>query len=181
MKKTYEVTFEEAIRVGFDIVELFGIRHKYLKTGFIVALLVGGCAYGIGFGSAETRLLTGVGMSVAVFAYYLLSFKGQHYKQLRQTVLDAYGSEAPIRTEIEIDDAGIEFRKPGMDTRYAWSRIVECRETREFVELLTRPTGMIPIPKRVFESPREMNEWIAFIERRIGQNPQATGLEARRV
>lgn len=170
MKKTYEISFEETMRAGFDLVRLFGLRQKYYRMGFFAALMVGGFAYGISFGGWVTRLLIGVGMSLAVFVYYLLSFKGQQCKQIRQTILDSHGSEAPVWTEIEIDNGGVEFRKPGTETRYAWSRIVEFRENDEFIELVTRPTGMLAVPKRVFDSPREMSEWITFIEERISQN-----------
>lgn len=168
MKKEYESRIEEAVHSGFRIAELAGIVSKQKWLGLLGSPVLFFVAYAIMPTSRIEKLIYASLIALMYIPVYLLTYKRQIRKQLRKTMVKALGTDKPIPCEYELDEAGLVFRKMGEELRFSWANAREVIDTDDSVEVIMEPTGIAVIPKRIFDEPAELQEWVKFIRDHMG-------------
>jgi len=163
MKKAFEVTIEESVDAQFRLAELAGTVKLQKLVGFALAPLVFLALYALFPACAGLKFVpAGFGTLVFLLLQWFLS-EWQLRKQMRKMLVKTLGTDRPVPGEYEVDEQGLAFRKMGQEVRFAWSGVVEINETDAAIELVTKPTGVAMIPKRIFSDAGEAEEWLAFI------------------
>lgn len=170
MKKIYESTIDEAVNVSFRIAEMAGTVQKQLWYGFIWILVVPPMVYLLFDRPYYPRLAMPIVFAVVLIAIHLLTYRDQIRKRIRKILVKALGTDQPVRSEYEIDEDGLVFRKMGQEVRFSWTNVTDIIKTTDSIQVLMKPTGIAIIPKRIFESPQELQDWIAYIEDHRGFN-----------
>jgi hypothetical protein len=124
--------------------------------------------YGLLPGSLVERTMV-AGLACIIFVpVHVLTFERSYRRRLRKALVKAMGTDQPIPTEYEIDEAGLVFRKQGQEVRFSWGNVRELRDTGEWLELVMEPKGVALIPKRAFGSPGEQWQWVSHLEEHTG-------------
>ena len=169
MKKEYESTIEEAVEAHFRVAEHLGTIRKLKWIGLIVAPGIFIALFFL-IDYLAAKLVVGGSAALLFILYYLTTYEKDYRKRIRKMLVKALGTDQPIRTECEIDEHGLAFRKMGQEIRFSWANVKVLNETTKYLEIMMEPTGIAIIPKRIFAEPEEIHKWIEYIEDHKGSN-----------
>lgn len=175
MKKTYESTIDEAVNASFRIAEMAGTVQKQLWYGFIWILIIPPLVYLLFNRPYYPRLAMPLVFAVVLTAVHLLTYRDQMRKRIRKFLVKALGADQPVRSEYEINEDGLAFRKMGQEVRFSWSNVTDIIKTTHSIEVHMKPLGIAILPKRIFESDQELQDWLSFIENHRGSNQVLLG------
>lgn len=170
MKKTYESTIDEAVGAYFRIAEMAGAVRKQLWYGFFWVLIIPPVVYAMFEQPYYPRLAMPIVFAVVLTGVHLLTYRDQFRKHIRKSLVKTLGTDQPTPSEYEIDEDGLVFRKMGQEIRFSWGNVTEVIKTTDSIEVHMRPSGIAILPKRIFESGQELQDWLTFIENHRGSN-----------
>lgn len=163
MKIKYESTIDEAVDAQFRLFRNSKIISKWKMEGLIFAPLIFAIFY---FGLPDTKtvkLIFAIGSSLLFIAIYLGIYKTIFRKRVKKLLIEQLGTDKPMSCEYELDDTGLVFRRVGMELKFQWSNLTEINDSVGEVELIFGKMGIAIIPKRIFESEYQKNEWLRYI------------------
>jgi hypothetical protein len=85
----------------------------------------------------------------------------------RKSIIKTRETDKPIFSEFEIDETGLACRRLGWETKFSWSIVQKIINKDDSIEVITKPISIAIIPKRIFDDPSELQEWIQYIENHI--------------
>ncbi len=172
MKKTYDSTIEEAVHVHFRLAEIAGALANPKRHILLCIPIIFLASWLVWPGSPLGRLCFAGCLTAGMSLVYLLTYKFTYGPQVRRhyrkLLIKARGTEAPVPTEYEIDETGLILRQMGQELRFSWDNVQVVNATENSVEVVMHPTAIAIIPNRIFEDHAEVQEWIAYIEQRMG-------------
>ncbi|MEJ2701401.1 MAG: YcxB family protein [Sedimentisphaerales bacterium] len=167
MKKEYESSMEEAVEVQYRIAEFLGTVRK-LKWIGLLAIPVSFLTSFLLLDNLAQRLVCGAVASGLYILYHLSTYRQRYRKRIRKILVKMLGTDHAIPSEYEINESGLIFRRLGHEVRFSWDNVQSINRTEDSIELLMSPAAIAIIPKRIFENPAEWQEWIEFIEGKVG-------------
>lgn len=167
LRKVAQSTIEDAVHSSFRYAELTGsLRRVYLRytiTTLGVSILP---SIFFPYGFHEKVLLT-LAVFVLVMLAMTLLFRTNVKMGLRKEVIKALGTDQPIECEYELSEEGVIFRKTNHTIRVAWDILDRVLETKDSLEIIYRPAGILVIPKRIFAE-GELADWKAVLQSHAG-------------
>ena len=164
MKKAFDSRMEEAVQVHFRLAELAGSVAKVKWIGFALTpfIFLAMCAI---LPASRLEKVSFAALMCALFVpIYLLTYKKQLRKGIRKTLVKMLGTDQPVVSEYELDDHGLTFRRLGQEMRFSWANVKTLNVTQDAIEIIMQPMGLSVIPKRIFDGPDELQDWVRFIE-----------------
>jgi hypothetical protein len=163
MRIQYESTIEEAVESSFRLADMAGMVRKGMwRAALNGPLFVLGfiCLLPLDYWH---RVAAGAVAAMILIPYHLFTYERRLRKGIRQTVVKERPRDWPIPSEYEMDEEGITFRREGMTLAFTWACVTQFNETRDAIEIVTRPRGLMRIPRRIFANTPEELEWAAFL------------------
>ena len=173
MKISYESTIDEAVEANYRLAEMVGAVRRMMWIGLAFSPVPLVVSFILFEHLAAKLIVGGVAMAVLVL-FHLLTYKRNCRRGIRKTLVKARGTDQPIPTEFELDEECLIFRQLGTEVRFSWQNVKNVTETPRSIELVMEPTGIAMIPKRVFDNPETIREWLRFITQHAGRSGPAT-------
>jgi hypothetical protein len=165
MKKAYENTIDEAIAPCVRLAEMTGaLARQRWNTLFIAPLAFPLFYLLMSRHEMQIRLIAAGFMTVVVTIGTMLAVKDQARLNARRVMKKAQGTDRPVTCEYELTDEHLAFRKLGQELRFDWRTVKTVSLTPSAIEVVLAPTGIALIPRRIFSSPEELQQWYRFIE-----------------
>ena len=161
---SYRATIDEATDAGFRLAELSGAVAKQKGVGLCFGPVFFIVFYWLFPSFGDSRLLMSILVSVLFMVFHLLSYRRLLRKQIRKMTVKMLGTEEPVESTYELSCTGLLFRRMGHEIKFDWSTVISVTETDRAIELVTEPTGIAIIPKRVLGDPGDVSTWIEYIE-----------------
>jgi hypothetical protein len=111
-------------------------------------------------GEVWTRLLYSILIFIVLVLAYPYVFPSGLRGYYRKYYREQLGGDGPFMCEVEIIPDGITCRQIGVEIKRKWSSVVEVVDTPEGVEFRHKPTGMLVVRDRAFETPQQRAEFI---------------------
>ncbi len=171
MKKEYESTIEEAVHTSLRCAELLGTLKPLKRFRLLVlsGVLLAVCVL------VPDNQLKKIWIAVCSLVFAMVVLALLHRPMMRWGTRKYFGkvrgTAEPVPSEYELDELGLVFRQSGQELKFSWNNVREVNDTEDGVEVIFDPPGIAVIPKRIFEEPAELREWISFIK----QHQEANG------
>ncbi len=165
MKKSYDSTIEEAVFTVFRLAEITGTVTKLKWFGIGCTPVIFLALFLFFPGSKAENLFIATVMSVMFLVGYLLMYRSDERKRIHKALVKARGTDQPVPSEYEIGEKGLTFRQQGLELTFSWPTVVDVHDIPDFIEIHVRLTGIARIPKRIFATPDELQQWMSTIEK----------------
>ena len=165
MKVEFDATLDDFV----DLANRVSERSKALKSSR--RKLIGFCAVmcgfvfvisAHGFGSLWADVIVGcIGalISVAVYSALLRIIRPLFKGRFRALYREQYGTDGPIRVEVEITESEILVRQHGIQIVFGWKSVRAIEERGDSIELW-RPGGPLIVRGRAFDSMEKRSEFL---------------------
>ena len=162
MKIQYESTIEEAVEAQFRLLKTSKVAKKWMLQGLIWAPLL---FFGFYFGIPDEKNIKLIFASIAGIVFiiiYLSNYEKNIQKRIRKVLVEQIGHDEPVQSEYEFSQDALIFRKLGTEIRFVWDSVQEIVENDEDIEFKIAKGGIAVIPKRIFTSIEQKEEWLRF-------------------
>lgn len=88
-------------------------------------------------------------------------------RNIRKMLADPINARYLEMTELTVSDSGISDRDPVSETRYEWQAFHQFEQTKDFYYFFLDDIRTLTVPKRVFHSATEQNEFEGYINRNL--------------
>ncbi len=173
MKINYEATIDEVVDLQLRILERSKTVRKWKRQGLIGAPFAFALTYlmiaylFVSFTIVEKLVFSSLA-GISFIAFYLGTHKARTRGRVRRLLVEQLGSDGPFPTEYELRDDGLVVQTKGTEIKFDWSNFTEVNETDLELELIAGTGGIAALPKRVFQSEEQLNEWLNCIREKTG-------------
>ena len=164
MRVTYQSTMDERVRDCVRLRGMSGSTVKYLRNRIIVIGVVAAAALVL----LPTDSIQGAQLVLLAGAFYLACAfalrRGRRVAVCRHYLRQLFGSDAPVETEVEVNEDGIVFLQGERRLALEWRQIAAIEDRHDRIEITTTSPAVVSIPNRAFPGPGEREEWLTFLE-----------------
>lgn len=180
MKKQYLGTVEDAVDVQIVVADESGILRKSKWVSIFISPIVFAVLFFMVIKAPATnelldKIVVGIfagGAGAILHAFYCLSTHEERYrKRIRKILVKTRGAE-PIKNEYELSDSGFMYRHLGNELKATWDNVQSVRSCDDAITILLAHNGAAMIPRRIFDSDREFDQWVNYIENAIRDQNQ---------
>ncbi|MEW6714344.1 MAG: hypothetical protein AB1306_04565 [Nitrospirota bacterium] len=173
MKIEYESSIEDDVAAQMKLLELTGQLRKEKYTALLIGVpLFALILYLIIPLPPIERLSLVTPFAFLLALLHLTRFKQKREKGIRKRLIKYFGVYEPITCEYEMNDEGIRFRRLGTTIIFSWNKVCKIEDSVEYLSFIVEPPGISMIPKRIFKSLGEQEQWKSFAENKLNKTVQ---------
>jgi hypothetical protein len=164
----YDASVDDAVDCAWRLSNRSPAFRKQIRLNIIIASVVSALIVFGFFASFEANrtgpmLLVILAISAACALVCAVLFRRQFtkdiFKQQRKIVVDHYGGEAAIRSELELRHDAVWVRQAGMEMLFPWSACTSVVDNPNDIELNFTP-GLCVIRNKDFASPSDRQAFL---------------------